>query len=365
MDDKGRYKSIKMKDIILIVLVFSFVSCGNKNVGSQPPPPSPAPDITTYTNPVFKPILADPTVIKDPASEYFYAYGTEDHWTTDNKNHLVAIVRSKDLVNWTYVGDAFTTKPVWKTNGGIWAPDINPINNQYYLYYSYSVWADPNPGIGLAISSSPAGPFIDQGKIFFSSDVGMSNAIDPFYFEDGGNKYLFAGSYSSLPNAGIYGLVLSADGKTVPDTSAKFKITAGDFEGAIIHKRDNYYYFIGSKNNCCDGASSVYQLRVGRSRDLKGPYLDKNGNDLKNPGSGTLILQRNSIFAGPGHNARIIKDKEGTDWMLYHAMDIKNAVINGVNQRALMLDKVNWGADGWPLVNDGAPSATKQIKPVF
>lgn len=354
-----------MKYSLIIVILFVLFSCGSKSVPSTPPPPPPPESTNTYVNPVFKPILADPTVIKDPASEYFYAYGTEDYWASDNKNHLVAIVKSKDLVNWSYVGDAFTIKPAWKTNGGIWAPDINIVDGKYYLYYSYSIWADPNPGVGLAVSANPAGPFVDQGKLFFSSDVGMSNAIDPFYYENEGIKYLFAGSYSAQPNAGIYGLVLSADGKTVPDASTKFKIAAGDFEAVVIHKRNNFYYFIGSKNNCCDGAASVYQLRVGRSTDLKGPYIDKNGNDLNNPGSGTLMLQRSSAFAGPGHNARIITDKEGTDWILYHAMDVNNAMINGVNQRALMLDKVNWGADGWPVVNDSYPSSTKQNKPVF
>lgn len=58
-------------------------------------------------------------------------------------------------------------------------------------------------------------------------------------------------------------------------------------------------------------------------------------------------------------------DKNGTDWMLYHAMDVNNAQINGVSQRALMLDKINWSADGWPTVNEGTPSSTKQAKPVF
>ncbi len=68
---------------------------------------------------------------------------------------------------------------------------------------------------------------------------------------------------------------------------------------------------------------------------------------------------------GPGHNARLITDKNGDDWMLYHAMDVNNAMIGGVNQRALMLDKVNWDADGWPIVNNGTPSYTPQPKPVF
>lgn len=354
-----------MKMFFLSIFVCVILACGGKDSNGVPAPKPPPSDTTKYQNPVFKPILADPTVIKDPRSGWFYAYGTEDLWATDNEVHRVAIIRSRDLVTWTFVADAFTTKPTWKSQGGLWAPDINWINDQYYLYYSYSTWGDPNPGIGLAISQTASGPFIDQGKLFLSSEVDMSNAIDPFYIEEGGVKYLFAGSYSSQPNSGIFGLELSADGKSIPDVSKKFKIAAGDFEGTMIFKRNGFFYFFGSKNNCCNGASSNYQLRVGRSNHLKGPYLDKNGNDLKNPGSGTLILQRNNVFAGPGHNAEVITDKNGTDWLLYHAMDINNAQINGVNQRALMLDKINWSSDGWPLVNDGFPSSAKKEKPVF
>ncbi len=353
-----------MRVFLTLMCLAGLISCGNKSYPGQQPSPPP-PDLTSFQNPVFKPILADPSVVRDTASGYFYAYGTEDYWNTDNKSHLVAVIRSKDLVNWIYLGDAFSVKPAWKNNGGIWAPDVVYINGKYYLYYSYSIWADPNPGVGLAIADNPTGPFQDQGKIFFSSEVGMSNAIDPFYFEEDGVKYLFAGSYSSQPNAGIYGLELSSDGKSVPDASRKFKIAAGDFEGTIVFKRNNYYYFMGSKNNCCDGAASIYQVRVGRATSLRGPYLDKNGNDLKNPGSGTMVLQRNSVFAGPGHTSRLIKDKKGTDWILYHAMDVNNAKIGSVNQRALMLDKVNWSNDGWPLINDGYPSSKSQDKPEF
>lgn len=352
-----------------LLLGFLMMACGKGD--SQPPKkvdpkPEPPKVVSEYVNPVFTPILADPTVVKDPVSGYFYAYGTEDHWHTDNKNHLVAIVRSKDLVNWTYVADAFLRKPTWKTSGGIWAPDIAIVNGKYHLYYSYSTWGDANPGIGLATSSFPGGPFTDAGKIFLSSEIGVPNSIDPFYYEDGGKKYLFWGSYSTASTQGTFGVELTEDGRQVKDMTEKFKIAAGDFEAVNIYKRNGFYYFLGSKNNCCNGAASTYQVRVGRSKDLKGPYLDRGGKDLKVRGSGDLVLQRSDKFSGPGHNARIITDKEGTDWMLYHGMDVSNAVINTVNQRALFLDKVTYDSDGWPLVNrDGKPSDKKMPKPVF
>ena len=318
-----------------------------------------------YTNPVFMPIMADPTVIQDPVSGFFYAYGTEDRWPTDNKNHIVPIVRSKDLVNWTYAGDAFTAKPSWKSSGGVWAPDIALVNGKYHLYYSYSTWGDADPGIGLAISSFPTGVFVDQGKMFLSSEIGVPNSIDPFYYEDGGKKYLFWGSFSSAATQGTYGVELTDDGKQVKDMAQKFKIAAGDFEAVNIFKKNGYYYFFGSKGGCCDGVSSTYNVRVARATSLTGPYLDKEGRDIALRGNGTLVLQRSDKFVGPGHNARLITDKDGHDWMLYHAMDVDRAVINDVNQRALFLDRVYWDSSGWPLVNDGRPSGTKMAQPKF
>jgi arabinan endo-1,5-alpha-L-arabinosidase len=137
-------------------------------------------DSTKYKNPVFEPILADPTVVKADDG-WFYAYGTMDNWGDGKGAHLIPVVRSKDLVHWTYVKDAFLSKPAWKEKGGIWAPEVVKVNGKYHMYYAYSTWGDPDPGVGLAIADSPAGPFTDNGKLFLSSEVNVPNSIDPFY----------------------------------------------------------------------------------------------------------------------------------------------------------------------------------------
>ena len=326
----------------------------------------------TYTNPVFKPILADPTVFKDPVSGNFYAYGTENDWSTDGKRHIVAIVKSKDLAHWEYVVDAFTpaSKPSWRTGANIWAPDIAYVNGKYHLYYAYSFWDDPDASIGLAIADSPEGPFIDQGKLFSSTDINVQNSIDPCYYEDGGKKYLFWGSFrnnkGTATRYGTFVTELTDDGKAVKDLSNITKIAGEDFEAPMIYKHGGYYWFFGSKGTCCDGANSGYNVRVGRGTSVTGPYYGQAGADIVALDKGTFALQRTNVFAGPGHNSTIITDKLGQDWILYHALDVNNAVINGVQQRALMLDKVNWDAvTGWPVINNGYPSNTPQPSPRF
>ena len=172
---------------------------------------------STYINPVFTPVLADPSIVE--YNGYFYAYGTEDDWGSEGGYHLVPVIRSKDLVNWEFVRDAFDVKPNWK-EGGIWAPDVTLINGQFVMYYSFSLWGDPNPGIGVATSPTPEGPYTDLGKLFDSDEIGVANSIDAFYIENNGNKYLFWGSFQ-----GIYSIRLGADGiSTIGD-----KIQIGEF----------------------------------------------------------------------------------------------------------------------------------------
>lgn len=320
--------------------------------------------ISKYKNPVFEPILADPSVIKADDG-WFYAYGTQDNWGDGNPAHLVAVVRSKNLKDWTFVKDAFLTKPAWKEKGGIWAPDVAKVNGKYHLYYAYSTWGDPNPGIGLAIADAPAGPFTDHGKLLLSTEVKVPNSIDPFFIEDKGKKYLFWGSFSDAPTQETYGVEMAADGKSIPDLTKKIKIAAGDFEAVMIHKRGGYYYFFGSKESCCEGAASKYHVRVGRSKTLFGPYIDQDGKDLRERGAGTVLIKRTKNIAGPGHNSSLITDSKGQDWMLYHAIDVKNPhVSTGANRRFLMLDPVHW-KNGWPEILNAEPSMDEREAPFF
>ena len=88
----------------------------------------------SYSNPVIDNSLPDPTVVKAPDG-YFYLYATENI-------RNVPIYRSKDLVDWRYMGTAFTnaTRPTMVPKGNIWAPDINIIDGRYVMYYSKSTW---------------------------------------------------------------------------------------------------------------------------------------------------------------------------------------------------------------------------------
>lgn len=351
---------------ILLVLTLGIslsLSCNRslKNEAENPAPGNPQ----MYQNPVFEPILADPTVVRDPSTGLFYAYGTEDDWADGEGRRLITILESDNLVDWRIIGNAFEKKPDWKNGGGLWAPDIHFFKEQYYLYYSFSKWNDPNPGIGLAISDNPKGPFADVGKILDSRAMNVPNSIDPCFYSDDTGHYLFWGSFSDAPTQGTYAIKLTEDGHKIREGANKIKIAAGDFEAVMIHKRDDYYYFFGSRNSCCEGADSKYHVLVARSRHLLGPYTDREGNLISERGHGTLFLEGNEKIVGPGHNSNIVTDCNGQDWMLYHGIDINHGKIaNGTTRRMLLLDKVQW-KDGWPYISGNSPSLEKQAGPVF
>ena len=316
-----------------------------------------------YQNPVFRPVLADPSVIRGEDG-YFYAYGTEDTWD-DGTAHLVPIIRSRNLTEWEFVRDAFEVKPDWKDEGWLWAPDISfhEETGKYYLYYSYSTWGDPNPGIGVATADRPDGSFTDHGVLFTSESIGVANSIDPFYFrDDDGTPYLIWGSFH-----GIYGIELSADGLST--VGEKFQIADNQFEAPYIVKRGDYYYFFGSVGSCCEGAFSSYHVKIGRAESIRGPYTDRDGRDLRE-GGGTTILAANAVpdpegrqFVGPGHNA-VVTDDAGGDWIVYHAIDADDpTLITGATRRPMMIDPLIW-EDGWPTVHLQGPGTAPQPGPV-
>jgi arabinan endo-1,5-alpha-L-arabinosidase len=312
-------------------------------------------DQELFKNPVFEPVFADPSIVRGEDG-FFYAYATQDDWGDGEGARKVPVIRSRNLVEWDYLGQAFESRPGWRDRGGIWAPHISRFNGKYYLYYSISIWHDPNPGIGVALADHPAGPFQDQGKLFDSEEIGVKNSIDPQLFvADDGIPYLFWGSWN-----GIWGIELHGDG--LGFKGEKFQIAGGVFEAPYVYQRSGHYYFFGSLGSCCDGLNSTYRVAVGRSEALKGPYLDRNGEGLLD-GAGTLLLAAGKQFIAPGHVAVVLDDAD-REWLLYHAVDRDQPRLNRITRRPLMMDPLHW-QDDWPEIKNGTPGDQWQKRPVI
>ncbi len=291
--------------------------------------------------------MADPHILRWEDSLYIYSTGGK-------------ISRSDDGATWTEVGKV-DISPKWGTSGaGFWAPDIVQIGDKLLLYYSLSVWDDPNPGIGVASADHPEGPWVDHGKLFTSQEIGVDNSIDPCVFTgQDGNVYMIWGSFR-----GCFGVELTKDGlglKNGLDYARENKVlVAGKvgpwdgstFEGSYVIYRDGWYYYFGSSGTCCDGLRSTYHVRVGRSRDPLGPYLDSKGRALAGAGNvGDLVLGDGGMFVGPGHNSILIDDL-GYYYIVYHVWVDDEGTGKG---RYLAMSRLQWDEEGWCAVKGLAP----------
>lgn len=313
------------------ILLFFFLSFGCSNSEEI---------LKEYNNPVLPISMPDPTIVKS-SDGTFYLYATEDI-------RNVPIYKSTNLVDWQFVGTAFTdvSRPNFEPEGNIWAPDINHINGKYVLYYSMSVWGGEwTCGIGVAVSDNPEGPFVDKGKLFRSNEIGVKNSIDPYYIEDEGKKYLFWGSFR-----GIYAIELTDDGLSIKQNAEKWQIAGSLFEAVYIHKKDSYYYMFASVGSCCEGIESTYRLVVGRSRSLFGPYFSKDGKRMMDSNY-TQVIGSNERFVGNGHCSKIVQDSNNNDWIFLHGVDVNNPQC-----RVLLLNQIKWDTKGWPYVEGASPS---------
>lgn len=286
-------------------------------------------------------------------------------FSTGHGKRLIETRTSPDLVHWTAGDPIFTALPAWAKDAipgsdGMWAPDISYVNGRYRLYYSVSTFGSNRSAIGLATSPTldPKAKnyrWRDEGLVVLSKKEDDYNAIDPnFIIDRDGRHWLSLGSFWT----GIK--LFELDPKTGKPKDAKHPASIArrpapvggpaPVEAPFIIDHGGYYWLMVSYDYCCKGANSTYYTVMGRSKDITGPYLGKDGSPLME-GGGTIFLradlQEQQRFRGPGH-AGWLHDKDGNgqedkDYVVYHAYD-KQA--NGAP--TLRIAPVRWGADGWP-----------------
>ncbi|GAB3985626.1 family 43 glycosylhydrolase [Plantactinospora veratri] len=310
-------------------------------------PDAPAPAPAPAGRIAADPIAHDPTVLKQ--GRYYYSVITGDAATRS----YLPIKRSADLLHWTELGTVFGTPPAWVvaelgvTPADFWAPDLSYFDGAYHLYYAASSFGTNNSVIGLATSrtldpASPAYGWVDHGMVMRSSGTDTFNAIDPdVVFDADGQPWLSFGSFwdglrirrldrsTGMPADGTLHHIASRGGASI--------------EGPAIVRRGGYYYLFASLDFCCRGVNADYRTVVGRSRQLTGPYLDRDGVPLL-AGGGTDLLRGYNEFRGTGGGD--VFAGPGGDWFAHHYYDTTDA-----GAPKLSVRPVSW-ADGWPRLGD-------------
>ncbi len=334
---------------------------------------------------------ADPTVIygRGAYAGYWYMYCTTDPLNDDDRNasggfnfRMIPQFRSRDLVNWKYMGDAFHARPAYaRPDAGLWAPEIQYFNGKYYLYYTVTdtTFEGGGSAIGVATSNSPLGPWTHSNEPVVEPHEpdccpgARRWVFDPeVAWEPGTNvRYIFYGSYFG----GISARKLTPNGldsQQIPNPFGKeWNVTAANkYEGANLYRKNGYWWLFVSATNCCNGPLTGYSVFVGRSRTLLGPYVDQDGVSLleQEPAEdptdarvgGTVALSMNgNMGVGPGHNTTFTAF-DGQPWMIYHAVNRFDACMEGTScftKRPALLDPVDWvrhkDGDKWPSVRGG------------
>lgn len=316
----------------------------------------------------------DPSMIK--SGEYFYCYSTDAAYGTSVRPGI-QIRKSKDLIQWQFVGWAFNALPAMGANfitqaGGtpfqsLWAPYIMKVNNQYRLYYSLSCPTFRLSVIGLATATAPEGPWTEQGLVVVSrSDfsVTQTNAIDPaVVVTPQGEHWMYYGSAFD----GIYVLKLDAGtglaaasgdkGKRIAQRGFTNSSINGNIEGAeVIYNasQNKYYLFIAY-----DWLETKYNVRVGRSTSPQGPFYDFAGKDLNTEEDNIPMILAPYQFQGHGgwqgvSHCAVFQDA-GQYYMAHQGRPSVDKYYMDLHIR-----KIFWTTDGWPVVSPERYANTPQ-----
>jgi arabinan endo-1,5-alpha-L-arabinosidase len=275
-----------------------------------------------------------------------------DYWMFSTGNGITAW-RAPDLKGWAQIGRVFTNLPPWvptvapSHRGHFWAPDVIHHEGRYWLYYSVSKFGVNTSAIALATNptldpADPAYRWTDHGIVIQSGQSDNFNAIDPAVLAtESGDLWMAFGSFWS----GIK--LIQLDPTTGLRLSPKSPLHSLAQQEAIeaphIHHHEGYYYLFVNWGFCCRGVDSTYNIRIGRSPVITGPYLDQNGRDLLQDG-GTLLLDTDGPFIGPGH-ANVLREGDRY-WFSCHFYD---GTDRGRSRLAIV--PLTWTPLGWPVIH--------------
>ena len=108
-----------------------------------------------------------------------------------------------------------------------------------------------------------------------------------------------------------------------------------DCEATALMYRDGWYYLLGTHGTCCDGPNSTYNIRVGRSRKVSGPYLDNPGHGHA-PGRRQTRGGRQWSLRWPGHFGLLDLGDGVQKFSCHYEADLERSGRSVLDVRALL-----------------------------
>ena len=327
---------------------------------------------------------------QDPnASSTYYAFGTH-----------FAVASTRDFITWkqevsdndfsklygsgsvTYSGHQWPeeldetlkiVQPTYKkgpngdeTISTTWAPDVEYYNGKYYMYYSITkAFGSDESAIGRVESTNVLGPYSNNVVLFDSvGETGSHpNCIDPeLFYDKDGKLWMVYGSHF----AGVYIKELYNEGENwgLPKEEGWGKLLwkggSEVVEGPFVfyNATTEYYYLMTSYG----ALMTDYNMRIARSKNPDGPYVDIEGTDLSessgngsqhgNVIAGNYKFSSSNGYAAMGHNS-VIKDKSGRYFVIYHSRRQEGAS-DVTAAHKLFASQLYFNEEGWPVMSPNA-----------
>lgn len=305
----------------------------------------------------------DPVIRK--FGDYWYSYSTDVGYGIPVRLGL-QMRKSKNLVEWEFEGWAFDVLPpkgksyiedVGATpNQSLWAPSIYEYNGEYRLYYSLASNIGLKSCIGLAISDNPLYGWKEVDVVVGTDGSStQTNGIDPTVIitPEGEHWMMYGSSWD-----GIYilqldpatGLALNGGdrGKRIAHRGFTGGKMNGNIEGpeVIYNEEQGYYYLFIAY----DWLATKYNIRVGRSKNIEGPYLDMFGKDMYSNQDNFPMIVAPYKFSGhsgwQGVSHCTVFEDEGQYYVAHQGRPGQDFYYMNMQVRQLF-----WTEDGWPTAS--------------
>lgn len=292
-----------------------------------------------YRNPILSGYYPDPSITR-VGDDFFLVNSSFAHFPG------LPIFRSRDLVNWTQIGNAidrpsqldFTGRQV---SEAVFAPDISFHDGTFYIV---------NTCVGcrgnfVITAKNPAGPWSDPIWLPFEG-------IDPSIYWEGDRAYIVNNRAPNEParysgHRAIW--VQEYDwraGKMVGESTqlinggVDLSKNPSWIEGPHLFRKDGWYYVSAAEGGTGPNHSQV----IFRSRALRGPFV---------PYPRPILTQRDlppdrpNPISAAGH-AEMVQTKNG-DWWATFLATRPYAGDKYLTGRETFLLPVTW-RDGWPTI---------------
>lgn len=243
--------------------------------------------------------------------------------------------------------------------GGGAAPDVLKIGNRYLVIYGATGGGLGGRHNGRILTmwnetldpTSPKFKYTDAIEVAASDGLEDNDAIDPGLLLDQTTGRLWASYGTYFGNIRL----IELDPKTGFRAAGNVaKDIAIDCEATDLIQRNGWYYLLGTHGTCCDGVNSTYNIVVGRSRSVTGPYLDNVDRDML-AGGGRMVIAAGDRKTGPGHFGRTIVD-DGVEVMSCHF----EADYDRSGRSVLAIRPLLWVKD-WPVAGEQFQSGSYSI----